>query len=265
MFSVKKHTFGLKALTMAAALAGTMAVSGIAYAQSVVVRSTGPSQAQYPKGKKLAADSEVTLKANDRVTVLDKAGTRVLSGPGTFTLDGRVVRDQRRSTRVAAFMSNGKTRARTGAVRGAGANSGDVSTLAAKAPNLWFIDVTRGGTYCIADPATQILWRPDIENSNEGSIAGASGTAELGWNRGNALKKWPTDTMPIVDGATYRINVNGMDTEQSVTTKVLDSVPDDYDATAEVLIANGCDRQLDLLVDTLAATDNAVIDDQGEL
>ena len=58
-----------------------------AVAQAVVVRSTGPSAVAYPKGKRLAANATVVLKAGDVVTVLDKAGTRVLKGAGSFTLD----------------------------------------------------------------------------------------------------------------------------------------------------------------------------------
>ena len=63
-------------------------------AQAIVVRSTGPSAATYPKGKKLAAGTSVTLKTGDMVTVLDKAGSRVLRGAGSFTMDSRVLRDR---------------------------------------------------------------------------------------------------------------------------------------------------------------------------
>ncbi|OZA58497.1 MAG: hypothetical protein B7X78_08945, partial [Sphingomonadales bacterium 39-62-4] len=54
-----------------AALAG-MAIAGSAMAQSVVVRSTGPSAGAYPQGKKLPAHATVVLKGGDQVTVLDK-------------------------------------------------------------------------------------------------------------------------------------------------------------------------------------------------
>ena len=82
----------LCALTVSAAAFGSLAVAGGALAQAIVVRSTGPSAAQYPQGKKLAANASVSLKPGDKVTVIDKAGSRVLSGPGNFTLNGAVQR-----------------------------------------------------------------------------------------------------------------------------------------------------------------------------
>ncbi|OYX93873.1 MAG: hypothetical protein B7Y74_08575, partial [Novosphingobium sp. 35-62-5] len=63
------------------------AVSSETMAQAVVVRSTGPTAVNYPKGKRLPANASVVLKAGDVVTVLDKAGTRVLKGAGTFVMD----------------------------------------------------------------------------------------------------------------------------------------------------------------------------------
>ncbi|MFM2302580.1 MAG: hypothetical protein RLZZ84_2316, partial [Pseudomonadota bacterium] len=58
--------------SMRAFVAGAMAVSavaiaGTASAQSVVVRSTGPSASTYPQGKKLPANTSVVLKAGDHV------------------------------------------------------------------------------------------------------------------------------------------------------------------------------------------------------
>ena len=95
------------------------AISSSAFAQAVVVRSTGPSAASYPKGKRLPANAQVVLKAGDVVTVLDKAGTRVLRGVGTFTLDNAVNRDRSAAALLARSLSNPAS-VRAGAVRGAG-------------------------------------------------------------------------------------------------------------------------------------------------
>ncbi len=255
MFSVKKIKLAAASLVLGTAVIG----AGIAHAQSVVVRSTGPSKAQYPKGKKLPANARVTLKSGDRVTVLDKSGSRVLSGPGAYTLDGKVTRDQTRSTRVAGFLSNRSTRrARTGAVRGAG-NSLRASTQVMPSPNLWFIDVTKGGTYCVANPQTQVLWRPEVMSNATGQLSRAGVTAPLQWRRGNALKSWPLDSLPLTDGATYQVGVQGLGAAQNVTIKLLGDAPEDIDETAALLIEKGCDIQLDLLVTTLEASDGAII------
>ena len=51
-------------------LAGLLVVtSQAAFAQAVVVRSTGPSAVAYPKGKRLPANASVVLKAGDVATV----------------------------------------------------------------------------------------------------------------------------------------------------------------------------------------------------
>ena len=59
-------------------------IGGTAMAQNMIVRSTGPSASSYPAGKKMANDAKITLKAQDQVTILTEAGTRVLKGPGTY-------------------------------------------------------------------------------------------------------------------------------------------------------------------------------------
>ena len=63
MFSDRKQA--VRALLAGAVAAGFGFPAGAAQAQSVVVRSTGPSVATYPQGKKLAANSRVTLKAGE--------------------------------------------------------------------------------------------------------------------------------------------------------------------------------------------------------
>src|SRR5687767_8423130 len=97
----------LRALLAGVAAAAALAAAGVAHAQGVVVRSTGPSAAQYPQGKRLPANAKVTLRSGDRLTVLDKAGTRVLSGPGSFTLDSSVARDRGAASRVGSVLASG--------------------------------------------------------------------------------------------------------------------------------------------------------------
>ena len=104
-------------LAVAAALRRGAGISVQAVAQAVVVRSTGPTAVNYPRGKRLAANATVTLKAGDVVTVLDKAGTRVLRGAGSFTLTGAVNRDRGTAALLARSLSNPAS-VRAGAVRG---------------------------------------------------------------------------------------------------------------------------------------------------
>jgi hypothetical protein len=92
-----------KSRLIAAALAMTAAcVSTSALAQSMIVRSTGPSAPKYPVGKKLAVNEKITLVAGDRVVLLDKGKTRTLAKPGTHNSSASVAANQTLSTTMTA-------------------------------------------------------------------------------------------------------------------------------------------------------------------
>ncbi|MEP3226941.1 MAG: hypothetical protein ABJO01_13275 [Parasphingorhabdus sp.] len=241
------RTFG-KAVVGALLLMG---VSGTALAQNMVVRSTGPSAKSYPAGKKLASNVRITLKKLDSVTILSKSGTRVLKGPGTFSLGKTASRQSNSSTRFASFINNrGTSRARTGAVRSAGVTA--VNT-APKNPNLWYLDVTKGGKFCVADANALVLWRPDYTGSATASIVEPNNGAvtQVAWRKGNPLKSWPKSSAPLTNGASYRLIGSNVEKSVEVNFVMLGQAPENLDQAAEMLIANGCQSQLDLLVETL--------------
>ncbi|MET0179529.1 MAG: hypothetical protein ABW194_03480 [Novosphingobium sp.] len=235
-----------------AVLAGLAGLAGLALAQpalaqAVVVRSTGPSMATYPQGKRLPANAKVTLKTGDKVTVLDKAGTRVLSGPGSFTLDSTVARDQTAVSRVSGVLAGGAgARPRTGAVRGV------PRPMAAPPPapdSVWYIDVSRGGAYCIAGSAPPVLWRPNRAEQAMGKLSDSRGkTVDVTWKAGNPLKQWPAQ-LPLVDGASYRFSDPVGPTVTIVTHLIAPAAADDL-AVAGMLADKGCNAQLDVFANT---------------
>jgi len=235
----------LKALLVGAAAMGSLIVAGAAQAQAVVIRSSGPSASQYPQGRKLPAGAAVTLRAGDSVTVVDKAGSRVLSGPGNYTLNGQVSRDG--GAQLAGLMSRGgSARSRTGAVRGAPGVAAAPSGPAAP-ESVWYVDVSKGGTYCVADPAALVLWRPHREDEGTGRLLAADGTmADVTWKRGNALKLWPSATLPVIDGQSYSFS-HPVGPTVKITTRVIGMVPADDVEVAALLAQKGCNAQLDLL------------------
>ncbi|MEZ5709381.1 MAG: hypothetical protein R3E02_08345 [Blastomonas sp.] len=94
---------------------GDAAASGSA---GIIVRSSGPSAASYPAGRKICKGATIILKAGDVLTVLDNDGTRTLQGPGTFVLERRSANS---SSRIASVITSRPTRrVRTGAVREGG-------------------------------------------------------------------------------------------------------------------------------------------------
>src|SRR3546814_17410876 len=70
-------------LTAAAAVAALTMVTAAA-AQSMVVRSTGPSAAKYPTGARLKSSDKLTLVAGDRSVLMQSGKTRPLPAPCTF-------------------------------------------------------------------------------------------------------------------------------------------------------------------------------------
>ncbi|MEP4069689.1 MAG: hypothetical protein ABJM07_03570 [Parasphingorhabdus sp.] len=226
-------------------------MTGTAIAQNMVVRSTGPSAKSYPAGKKLSNNAKLTLKKLDRVTILGKGGTRVIKGPGTFSLNSSRARQSNSSTRLSSFINNrGSSRARTGAVRSAGVVEANV---APRNPNLWYLDVTKGGKFCVSDANALVLWRPDYTGSATASIVEPTNGAvtEVAWRKGNPLKSWPKAEAPLTDGASYRLIGSNVEKSVEVNFVMLNKAPENLDEAATALIANGCQSQLDLLVETL--------------
>jgi hypothetical protein len=96
----------------------------------LVVRASGPSASQFPAGRRLNSATKLTLRAGDRVVLLDNRGTRTLTGPGVFAVSGP----------PAPAMAQTATPRRTGAVRSIGsggrgpASSSRPSVIVATSP-----------------------------------------------------------------------------------------------------------------------------------
>lgn len=233
-------TFMAKALG-AAALSALLA--GAASAASIVVRSTGPSARLYPAGKPLADTAQIVLKPGDTLVILDGRGTRTLSGPGTFGATSVASRSGVSTTAMRILSNQGASERRGGAVRG-GAPTGE-----SRSPNLWYVDVSHGGTVCVADPAAVKLWRPSTAEAADLKISGGGkdGTVEMakGVNTGD----WPA-AVPVAEGTEYVLTAPGI---APATIKfALVQPPTDLESTASTLIAKGCNTQLDLLIASTA-------------
>jgi hypothetical protein len=236
-----------KALLAAAAGIGMLAAVSVAQAQSIVVRSSGPSAATYPQGKKLPANAKVTLRAGDKLTVLDKSGSRVLSGPGSFTLDGKVARDVGAGSRIAGVVTGGGTaRTRTGAVRGATPGRPATAASPAAPDSVWYIDVSKGGAYCVSDPNSVVLWRPNRAEEATGKLSLVGGKpVEVTWKKGNPLKQWPTKELPLADSTRYVFS-DPVGPNVPITIHVIGAPPSDDLAVASLLADRGCLAQLEV-------------------
>jgi hypothetical protein len=207
-------------------------VSTAAVANVVVVKSLGPSAKAYPPGKTLPPSAKINLQGGDVVTVIGPAAAKTLRGPGNFDA-GQV-----------SLASAAGQRGRFGALRAA-----DV----AHNPSIWDVDVS-GGKVCVSNPAKLKLWRPDSEGDATVTIRDANGkTQQLSWAAGKALAAWPA-AMPVKSGASYQVEWADTGEKSSLDVVVVNSPPTDLIGSAQVLLANGCQKQLDLLVESASAT-----------
>jgi hypothetical protein len=225
----------MRRLVMAALLAAAAAATPAA-ANVLVVRSSGPSASAYPAGRSLADNARIQLRAGDTLVLLGASGTRTFRGPITTAANAAVQAGTR-----TVDASNGR-RARIGAVRSAGIVPVSPTTI-------WQIDVTQGGNMCLADTSGVMLWRPDATQATTLSISGPAGTQAVSWPAGHATVEWPAG-LPLADDADYQLQQTGVAVPTRIHVKALGSEPANVQAVAQALIANGCQEQLDLLVDS---------------
>lgn len=245
---MRRAGLALAASVLAVALAGTAA------AQSMVVRSTGPSAAKYPTGAKLKASDRVTLVAGDKVVLMQSGRTRTLSGPGTFNAGGTIQASQSMGTTVTRMLAKGPTtRSRGGFSRG----PDEPVPAEMRAPNLWLLDYREGGTFCVADPATLMLWRPHMESDELLKIEHGDRGETVAFVSGANFRKWPTDAVPIQYGVDYRLSGAGLTAPVTVRFAQVEAAPDTVEGSIDVLMAKGCTPQLDRLVDAMSEAEAA--------
>ena len=235
---------GLAAVAAAIALAATTAA-----AQSMVIRSTGPSAEKYPTGAKLKSTDRLTLVSGDRVVLIQSGKTRTLSGPGTFSASGTVQASQSMGATVTRMLARGpQMRSRGGFSRG----PDEAAPTEVRAPNLWLLDYREAGNFCVADAGALLLWRPDMESDQLLRIEQDGHSETVAFVSGANFRKWPTDAVPVKYGVDYHLSGGGLAAPVTVRFAALESVPETLDATVETLVANGCAPQLDRLVAVLS-------------
>jgi hypothetical protein len=226
------------------AVAAIATFTGAAAAETLVVRSSGPSARLYPPGKSLPDGAAVALKAGDQRVLLDGRGTRVVRGPTSFN-PAATAASPETGARLAALVGGGSDRrVRIGAVRGVGEGK-------PHSPNIWYVDAGKSGTVCVADPSAVTLWRPRMDAETTLSIVhdGKAATPVM-WPAGSNTLAWPA-ALPVSQGAAYTLTMPGA-APVKLRFAVVGTRPQGLEDTASLLIRDGCSSQLDLLVDTFS-------------
>lgn len=218
---------GWRVPLLALALIGA---SGGAFAKAVVVRSAGPSAKAYPPGKALPDSAKIALKPGDSVTIVGGNSARTLRGPGTFP--------------AAAAGAQGLAMAASRRTRFGALRTGELALN----PSPWNLDATQSGTTCVARGNSLKVWRPESGEAAKLTISAGSGTpAVVNWPAGKSTIGWPS-TLPIADGAQYRIALSGSADAQKVRFVLMPLIPQDVTDAAQALAQRGCQNQLDVLV-----------------
>jgi hypothetical protein len=228
-----------------------------AMAEQIIVKSGGPSAANYPPGKKLPATANIALKTGDVLTILDGKGTRTLRGPGSFNMSTTTSSGADTRTSLTSLLTTNRARrARTGAVRNV---SGSEATKTSRSPNLWFVDISQSTTACVNDLTNIQLWRPDQAQPLKVKISdvktGAS--TSINYQKNQSLAIWQAGSFSPQDGASYAFSWAGLTKPVAIRIVTMGSNVEGLESTASALITKGCEAQLNLLVETVAQPDSA--------
>jgi len=217
-----------KAMLWGAAVA-TASLSTVSVASVVVIKSIGPSAKSYPPGKTLPESAKISLVGGDVVTVIGPSSAQTLRGPGDF------------DAKQVALASAAGQRGRFGALR---------ASEVAHNPSIWDIDVGAGGKVCVNQASKVQLWRPDSEGAATVRIRTVDGKSqELSWAAGTALTAWPSG-LPIKSGTSYQVEWPDSGEHSNLDVVTVANPPADLVGSAQVLLENGCQKQLDLLVES---------------
>lgn len=235
---------------IAAALAGvafTGLGAGSALAEpAVVVKS---SASEYPVGSKVDDAATITLGNGATVTVLTKKGTRTMKGPGTFKVGA-----QPKSNR-ARFANLTRTRAASRTATGAVRSAAVETTERPLSPNLYYVDVAKSGTMCLASLNQVRLWRPFNEGIQTYTVTDtASGTAaEVTFDDGESVAPLDPALLAIAEGGSYTIAGPEGSDPASITIVSLGQRYRAADQLATALVDKGCMEQLALMGEKLGA------------
>lgn len=252
------------------AVAGLVAfLAGPALAQSLVVRSSGPSASAYRPGQTLPRGWIIIMRPLDILVLLDGGRTRRLSGPQIFIV-GSPVRPAQRAT-LSALSRQGSTNRRD---RLAGVRRESTPGFRGS-PSLWSVDYQAGGTVCFTDrhPLEFLRLRADRFEQFEITADGREpATIEL---RARTFTAPLPISASLRDGAELAFRRLDPDPESpgswTIRMRRIPSPPRAASEEAAVnhlasqFLARGCTRQLFLVLSTLDGGEGLTAEEEAAI
>ena len=102
---------------------------------------------------------------------------------------------------------------------------------------------------CLMETERVRLWRKITEDDATFTVqeVGGEGTETVIFMDGEMLAPWDTRALPVTDGSVYRITQANGPIDREVKFELLESVSENPEDLATLLIENGCTAQLELL------------------
>ncbi|MBF0127906.1 MAG: hypothetical protein HQM02_11950 [Magnetococcales bacterium] len=223
-------------------LVGALVTTPVLATELVVYKADGGG---YAPGQTIDSTHPLTLKAGQRVTLLAANGAILnLEGPyhdlplpKTVAATDTGVMDT-----LKMLVSAPKTRSGgLGTTRNA-ANAIEQANARERQREPWVVDVSRSGNYCLAKGQPLVFWRPASQEA-------ATITVRYGEDLWRAHTRWPAGkdrltppvAMPIADGGTYHLDLDGLTTTAKV--HLMPSGMTSQEARAAWMTGKGCVAQ----------------------
>jgi len=201
--------------------------------RSVVVQTIGPIAATVPVGSVLADGRVVMLGGQDRLTLLNDAGTRTVQGPLRF-VEGTA------SPRAAAALARLRAQREETRPKVAALRRSSPLPPPPRPVSLWDWDVRVTGNFCVLEGKRPALWRGDPAAADVLTIGGT----RVPWPSGAAELPWP-ESVALTDGSVVQMAREGAGPAMVRLRLVLAA---DFVSLAEKFRDAGCTAQFDLLV-----------------
>lgn len=214
-----------------------MASSSLATAaELVIISSTGND---FKAGQVVDSSTDITLAERATLTLISQDGTVIkLQGPhsGPVQVDDSTAKSAGLISSLKKIITGKNTEAGSlGVVRSAGGPEFPADP--------WAIIATRNGKYCISLSKPVVLWRPDSRKTRKLILKNTGNGSEVKtvWHAGRNTLYWPR-LLPLVDGATYRVDLSGERQLPKLTIIMVPDLPTPAHAAAW-MADHGCEKQ----------------------
>lgn len=233
-------------LTLSFTAALTLTSANSIAAELVIISTTGDD---FKAGQIINSTSNIKLAKGESIALISENGKLVtLNGPysGPVQINISTVQTGSLLPTLKKIVTGSKTESSSlGVMRSIG---GSIAP-----PDPWSINSGKGGKYCISLAKPVILWRARSLDTSKLILLNTENGKEVRtvWHAGQSTLFWPR-LQPLVDGATYRIDLSGESRLPKITLVMVPDLP--TQAHAAVWMAdNGCGKQALQIIKSLGS------------